>query len=358
MIVRKTTLAALACALLTPGAAGALQDSSDKATAYKESRKVMGTLCEVQVYHPDAAIAARAMTAALDEMSRVDRLLSNYLPDSELSHMNASAAKAPFRASPELYEFVKRARAYFDQTGGTFDPTMGAIVRAWGFFTSQPSRPNAADLAAAKARAGFDKVRLDDATRSVSFAVDGIEIDPGGIGKGYAADRAAAVLRDMGVTSALVSAGGSSLYAIGRPPARAGWKVAVQDPSRRGDALAFVTLRDNALSTSGIAEKFVIEGPHRYAHIIDPRTLEPHEGMCQVTVVSADATSSDALTKAAFLLSREELVRLFAARTGTHALRVEGACDRGVWTTPWSGAVFDRRVSDLALARTTSSDRR
>ncbi len=343
MAVRKTALVALACALATPGAAGALHDLPGKPSLSKQSRKVMGTLCEVQVYHRDPDLAGRASTAALDEMSRVDRLLSNYLPDSELSRMNAEAAKAPFRASNELYAFVKRARGYFDETRGTFDPTIGGIVRAWGFFTSQPARPAAADAAAAKARAGFDKVRLDDATRSVSFAVDGIELDPGGIGKGYAADRAAAVLREMGIESALVSAGGSTLYAIGQPPDRKGWTVAVQDPSGRREALSFVVLHGNALSTSGVAEKFVRERGRRYAHIIDPRSGEPSEAMCQVTVVAPDATSSDALTKAAFLLSREELIQAFASRTGTHVLRVEETCDGPVWATPWSGGIFRSR---------------
>lgn len=311
-------------------------------TPYHESRKVMGTLCEVQVHDDNAAAAARAMTAALDEMARVDRLLSNYIPDSELSRMNASAAKAPFHASPELYAFVKRSRVYFDDTLGTFDPTMGAVVRAWGFFTPHPAPPSAADAAAARARTGFDKVRLDDATRSVSYAVDGLEIDPGGIGKGYAVDRAADVLRGLGVTSALVSAGGSTLYAIGHPPGHDGWKVAIRDPSRRADSLAIVSLRDSAVSTSGVSERFVVENGHRYAHIIDPRTGEPSEGMCQVTLIAPDATASDALTKAAFLLSRRQLIDRFSARPGIHVLRVEGTCAGAVWTTPWSAGVFAR----------------
>jgi thiamine biosynthesis lipoprotein len=241
-----------------------------------------------------------------------------------------------------LYDFVKRSRGYFDETMGTFDPTMGSVVRAWGFFTSQPARPSAEDAAAAKTKAGFAKVRLDDASRSLSYAEDGLEIDPGGIGKGYAVDRAVAVLRQQGISSALISAGGSTLYAIGHPPGRDGWKVSVRDPAHPAASLAFVTLRDNALSTSGVAEKFVVENGHRYAHIIDPRTLEPSEGMCQVTLVAPDATSSDALTKAAFLLSRDELIGLFSSRPGIHILRVEQSCGGPVWTTPWSTGLFAR----------------
>ena len=338
MVAGKSALVALACICLARGATGDLQQSP-----HRESRRIMGTLCEVQIYHADPELAARAATAALDEMSRVDALLSNYLPDSELTRMNHQAGTAAFIASPELYAFVKRSRAFFDDTLGTFDPTMGTIVRAWGFFTSQPARPAPDDLARARARAGFAHVALDDATRSVRYDVDGLEIDPGGIGKGYAVDRAADVLRGRGITSALVSAGGSTLYAIGHPPGREGWKVSVRDPAKVAESLAFVTLHDTALSTSGVAEKLVVEGGHRYAHVIDPRTKEPSEGMCQVTLVAPDATSSDALTKAAFLLTREELLRLFAPRRSIHVLRVEDTCGGPVWVTPWSTAIFARQ---------------
>ena len=276
-------------------------------------------------------------------MERIDALLSNYRPDSELSRMNAAAAKAPFRASPELYAFVRRSRAYFDETLGTFDPTIGPVVRAWGFFTPRPAQPTAAEAAAAKARSGFDKVTLDDGARSIAYGVAGLEFDPGGIGKGYAADRAARVLRQAGISAALVSAGGSTLYALGHPPGRDGWKIAVRDPSSPATSLRYVTLRDNAVSTSGVSGKSVEADGHRYAHIIDPRTKEPIEGMCQVSVVAPDATDSDALTKAAFVLSREALVTLLSRHTGVHAPRIEGPCRAGsVWETPWSAGVFER----------------
>ena len=303
----------------------------------------MGSLSEIQVYHADPALAARAMAAALDEMQRVDRLLSNYRPDSELSRMNSAAPKAPFRASPELYDFVRRSRAYFDETLGTFDPTMGPVVRAWGFFTLRPARPSAEEARVARARSGFDKVRLDDASRSVSYTVEGLEFDPGGIGKGYAADRAVYVLRQFGISSALVNAGGSTLYGLGHPPERDGWKVAVRDPATPAISLRFVMLRDNAISTSGISDKFVEVDGRRYGHIFDPRSDEPAKGICQVSVIAPTATDSDALTKPAFLLPRDSVQALFEKRDGVHVIRIEGPCDHGVvWTTPWSAGVFER----------------
>lgn len=333
----RVPIAVLACGFLAAGGSAPAQDDLSR-----QSRIVMGSAAEIQVYHSDRTVAERAVNAALDEMQRVDRLLSHYRQDSELSRMNREAAKAPFPASRELYEFVKRCRAYFDETAGTFDPTVGPLVRAWGFFTLRPARPSAQDAAAARARSGFDKVHLDDDSRSVTYAVDGVELDPGGIGKGYAVDRAAVVLRQFGISSALISAGGSTLLALGHPPDRDGWIAGITDPATPSRLLRTVMLRDNALSTSGISEKRVQIDGQVYGHIIDPRTGEPGKAMCQVTLLAATATDSDALVKAAFLLPRASVVRMFGRPQGVHALRIEGSCSDGrvIWTTPWSNGVF------------------
>lgn len=336
-------LVAIAGCLWFPDPPGVAQP---EVRPHRQSRLVMGTLAEIQVYHPDADLASRAIDAALTEMQRVDRLLSNYRPDSELSLMNAAAGKAPVRVSDELFAFVAACRRYFDETRGTFDPTVGPIVRAWGFFTPRPMAPSAADDAAARARSGFDKVRIDTAAQTVGYAVDGLELDPGGIGKGYAVDRAVLVLRQHGITSALVSGGGSTLYGLGTPPGQTGWKLAVRDPAHPASALRYVRLRDGALSTSGVSAKFVDVDGRRMGHIIDPRTGRPGEAVCQVTVTAPDATASDALTKAAYLLPRAELESRLAGRTGVHVLRIDGPCraPAATWTTSWSAAVFEGQL--------------
>jgi FAD:protein FMN transferase len=311
-------------------------------TLHHASRPVMGTLCEVSVYDADARRASDAMMRALDEMSRVDRLLSNYQPDSELSVMNREAGKAPFHASEELFTFVVTSRAYFDATRGAFDPTVGPLVRAWGFLTRQPARPPPAAIAEARAKSGFDKVRLDPAAHTVFYTVAGLEFDPGGIGKGYAADRAVDVLRRAGVTSALVSAGGSTLNAVGHPPDRPGWRIAIKNPLDPARPYAYVDLRDGSLSTSGMSEAFVEDGSRRLAHIFDPRRGEPVEHMCQATVVAPTGTASDALSKPAFILARGDVERVFRGIANAHVLRVEADCGRAsiVWTTPGSSRTF------------------
>jgi len=309
---------------------------------HRESRQIMGTLCEIQVYDSDAARAQSAIRAALDEMSRVDHLLSNYDPASELSVMNREAARGPFLASTELFAFVTACRRFYDLSEGTFDPTVGALVRAWGFFSRNPGMPSPAAIVAAKAASGFDRVRMDPAARTIQYAVAGIEMDPGGIGKGYAVDQAVAVLKARHIRAALVSAGGSTLYGLGHPPDKPAWRVAIANPANSTKAIAFVELRDNSLSTSGVSEQSLLAGSHRYSHIFDPRTGEPVENMCQVTVVAHSGAVTDALCKPAFILSRGGVIEVLKRYSGAHALRLEGRCNAGeTWVTPWSPRVFE-----------------
>jgi len=302
----------------------------------------MGTLCEVRVYHDDRTEARVAAIAALDAMADVDDLLSNYKPESELSTLNREAARAPFHASAALFDFVQQCAGYHDATQGAFDPTVGPLVRAWGFMTTNPARPSPAVIADAKSRSGFDKVTIDAIARTIAFRTAGMEIDPGGIGKWYAVDKAVDVLKQHGIRSALVSTGGSTLFAIGAQPGRAAWSVAVNNPNDPANPFALIDLRDTSLSTSGTSQRAVQIGGRRHGHLFDPRTGEPVEDTCQATVVAPTGTESDALTKAAFILPRETVRQLFESRTGVHALRVDGDCagEHVLWATPWSSQVF------------------
>jgi thiamine biosynthesis lipoprotein len=161
-------------------------------------------------------------------------------------------------------------------------------------------------------------------------------------------DEAVEVLRQRGIRSALVSAGGSTLYGIGTPPGRPGWTIAVNNPHDPERPFAFVNLRDTSLSTSGVSERSVQTGGRRYAHVFDPRTGDPVEHMCLATVVAPSGTASDALTKAAFVLTREAVQRLFQEQHAIHALRIEGDCtgEPTIWSTPWSSRVFVREQEE------------
>lgn len=308
---------------------------------FRQMRYVMGTLCEIRVYDRDKTKAELAINHAFEEMQRVDRLLSNYDASTELSQMNAQAARTPFVVSTELYNFLQECARFHHVTEGAFDPTVGPLVRAWGYFSGRPHVPSQNEIKSTLSRIGFDKVRFDFKEHSVYFPVTGMEIDPGGIGKGYAVDRAAGILREHGVTSALINSGSSTFLALGYPPGQESWWVGIKDNSNFDSAVAFVPLKDNSLSTSGNSERFTQSGRRRFGHIFDPRTGKPVEGVSQVSVIAPTAIESDALTKAAFILPREQSFRIFQNLEGVHALRIEHN-PRTVCVTPWSKNVFRR----------------
>jgi thiamine biosynthesis lipoprotein len=330
--------------------------SSPQRVPYKQMRYVMGTLCEVSIYDSDTMRAQQASNRAFEEMQRVDRLLSNYDPASELSRMNRLASSVVFEASPELFKFVKECHRFFGITEGAFDPTVGPIVRAWGFLGAHPHIPSEDETKLLRRKIGMEKVEINDADATIYFPVQGMEIDPGGIGKGYAVDRAARALKEFGVTSALINAGSSTFYALGHPPDQEFWWIGVKDPQRPEQAIAFVPLCDNSLSTSGILERQVQAGERTFGHIFDPRSGRPVEGILEVSVIAPTATESDALTKAAFVLTQRAGFKIFQALSGVHVLRVEVKRPHGwqVATTPWSTGIFRivRGVGSPALSRT------
>lgn len=267
----------------------------------------MGTRFTMDLYAPDQGTADRWSSEAFDEVDRLEALLSNYQPTSELSRISREAGEHPVTTDPETFAFLQRALHWSRLSHGAFDLTIGPAMRAWGFKTHQPHRPSAAEVALLRRATGWQRIRLDPATRTVAFTTrPPMELDPGSIGKGFAVDRVVALLHRDGVTQALLSAGGSTLYGIGAPPGKAGWPVEIPDPRTPHTLAATVLLRDNSLSTGACDQKYVVLDGHRYCHIFDPRTLTPMEGVLQATVVSPSATDSDALSTVIFVQSPAE----------------------------------------------------
>src|SRR5215510_1025078 len=272
---------------------------------YEDSRVSMGCLYAVVVYGRDQARLREAAAASLDEVDRIDRLMSNYKNDSELSRVNREASKAPVKVDPELFDFIAECLRYSRESEGAFDITVGPLMKAWGFFRGEGRMPSEAELAEARSRVGYRRVILNQKDGTIFFERAGVELDLGGIAKGYAVDRAVAVLKRYGVASALLSAGGSTIYALGAPPGKPAWEIEVQDPVERGKIATRVRLRDRALSVSGSYEKFFELNGERYSHVMDPRTGRPVQGVLSVAVVTDDGTSGDALDNVFYVLGAE-----------------------------------------------------
>lgn len=296
----------------------------------------MGTTVAIYLYASTRARAAELFEVAFQEIDRVEEALSTYRPTSEISRINGTAAREPVVTDPEVFGLLERALDYSRLTGGAFDITVGTLVRSWGFFRNDGHYPSPDELATARAKVGWRQVALDRATRTVRFLTPGIELDLGGIGKGFALDRAALILRRHGVTAALLGAGQSSYYAIGAPPDAEGWRVVIPDPRDPDRALSTVWLRDRSLSTSGNAQKFFELDGRRYSHIIDPRTGEPATGTLRVTVTARTAEQGDVLSTALFVLGPERAARLVEQYPEVAALLVTDHDHRDPVALAWA----------------------
>ena len=291
----------------------------------------MACLYAVVAYGEDRAALALLLEKALDEVDRIDRLMSHYRADSALSRLNRDAARGPVALDSELFDFIVTAIGYSADSGGAFDITVGPLMKAWGFFGGEGHLPAPGGLARARAVTGYTRLRIDTDQRTIEFDRPGVEIDLGGIAKGYAVDRAVQVLRRGGVTAALVSAGGSTVYGLGAPPGRADWEIEIQDPIAAGRMAFRIALRDRALSIAGTSERWFEADGVRYSHIMDPRTGRPALGVLSVVVVSDTGLEGDALDDALFvqgagaaptLLARyERSEAYFLLPAGQHAWR-------------------------------------
>jgi thiamine biosynthesis lipoprotein len=296
----------------------------------------MACLYAIVAYGEDRVALATLLEKALDEVDRIDRLMSHYRTDSALSRLNRDAAREPVAPDPELFDVIATAIGYSAESGGAFDITVGPLMKAWGFFGGEGHLPASDELARARGVTGYTRVRIDRNRRTIAFDRPGVEIDLGGIAKGYAVDRAVEVLRRGGVTAALVSAGGSTLYAIGTRPGGFPWRVDVQDPVN-GRRVAFtVALADRALSIAGASEKWFEAGGTRYSHIMDPRTGRPVQGVLSVAVLAATGTEGDALDDALFVEGGERARALLGMHPDAEAyfMLPEGRGSRTVHVAP------------------------
>jgi thiamine biosynthesis lipoprotein len=270
---------------------------------------VMGSLTAIVAYGQNAQHLQAAISDALDEDRRLDDLLSNYKSNSEWSEMNRLAAQQPVHVSEELFRLLTACVEYSRESEGTFDITVGPLMKVWGFYKGTGHLPDHKTVLTALQSVGYRNIILDSQPRTVRFAKEGIELDPGGVGKGYAVDRMAEVLRSEGVHSALISAGGSSIYALGTPPDKNGWRIHLKDPRTQSDSPYSVTLRDQSLSTSGNYEKFFYADGKLWSHIMDPRTGYPSEGMLSVSVVAPKTLDSEIWAKPYYILGRQWTMR-------------------------------------------------
>ncbi len=272
----------------------------------EESAGAMGTTYTVVVYGHQMVQMRSALDAAFGEVHRVDRMLSNYRTDGELADVNRYAAERPVRVTPELFTVLSECERYSRESEGTFDITVGPLIKVWGFYRGTGRLADKQEVARALEMVGYSKVVLDAADSTVRFVRPGVELDLGGIGKGYAVDRMVTMLKENGISIALVNGGGSSIYGLGAPPSQQrGWEINIRDPNSPSKVVAEVYLKNESISTSGSSEKFFMAEGRLYSHIMNPRTGYPGEGILEISVIAPKAVDSEAWTKPYFILGRQ-----------------------------------------------------
>jgi len=304
----KTLITRLTCVALSVALTGAAWYERDQRAGLARlelTEEAMGSSFSLVLVGPDRPGLEMAAAAAFAEAHRLDRLLSNYAADSEWSAMNREAASRPVRLTPELFALLASCLEYSRKSEGAFDITVGPLIKVWGFYKGEGGMPQPQEINDALNRVGYRHVQLDPATRTVRFAHAGMDLDPGGIGKGYAVDRMVDVLKRAGIRMALVSASGSSIYGLGAPPdAPEGWPITIRAPRDPSAVAAQVALKDMSLSTSGRYERFFWADGRTYSHIFDPRTGYPAQGTSAVSVVAPRTIDSEAWTKPFFINGR------------------------------------------------------
>jgi len=291
----------------------------------RAARRAMGTRFEIFLPGADRAYLLAAAEEALEEVERLERQLSLYVSESELTGINARAAAGPVQVEPRLFALLETAAELWKETDGAFDPAAGPLVAAWGFVQGSGGLPAPEVLAAARAVSGFSLVELNPEALTVRFRTPGVQLNLGAIGKGYALDRAAELLRDAGIRSGLIHSGTSSVYGIGTPPGAMCWRVALRCPpgnvrSPPETPWAVVELVDQALSVSAShGRAFLCEGEW-LGHVIDPRTGQPVRGVPAAAVLHPSGTVSDALSTALLVLGPPGVAHLAAAYPEARAL--------------------------------------
>lgn len=248
----------------------------------------MGMAVRVVLYAGSDSLARRAARAAFDRIAALEDILSDWRPASEVRRL-AAAAPAWVPASPELFDVLARARAVAERTGGAFDPTVGRLVALWRQARRDSLLPDSASLTAALTLTGWPRLELDSATRRARLATVGMQLDLGGIAKGWILEEARRHLAGLGITRVLLEAGGDIVTGAA-PPDESGWAIAT--------TAGVIRLHDRAIATSGDAAQYVILGGSRWSHVVDPRTGWALRDSRAITVTAADGATADALATA------------------------------------------------------------
>ena len=290
--------------------------------SHKKVLLLMGSRFEITAISEDETQAWKGINAAIEEIIRIEKLISSWDSNSQTSQVNQNAGIKSVKVDKELFDLIKRAKKISTLTNGAFDISYASMDKIWKFDGSVTTVPSENDIKDSVAKINFKDIILDETESTVFLKTEGMKIGFGAIGKGYAANRGMKIMKDLGIESGIVNAGGD-LITWGKEANGSDWSIGVSNPKNKLKVLAWLTVGEMAVVTSGNYEKYIMINGERYSHIIDPRSGYPVHGLKSVTIICPDAELADALATSVFILGREKGIHLIDQLKGVEVMVVD-----------------------------------
>lgn len=263
----------------------------------------MGGRFDITIVAKDSAGAEKNIDAVIAEITRIENLISDWKPTSQVSEVNANAGIRPVKVDLEVFELTERALALSKLTRGAFDISFAAMDRIWKFDGSMTEMPSAGKIAKSVEKVGYQNIILDKKHTTIFLKKKGMKIGFGALGEGYAADQCRDMMLKKGIKAGIVN-GSGDMSAWGKQPDGSDWVIGITDPNRQGELFAVVPLRQGAVVTSGSYEKFVVLNGKRYSHIINPATGYPASGLTSVTVFGPSAEQANGFSTSLMVMGK------------------------------------------------------
>lgn len=289
------------------------------ATWYKKEQGIMGTVIRVELWHDNQDTANKAIASVMDEMHRIDRLMSPYKKSSALSQINKEAAHKAVRIDTELFDLIAQSLYFSKLTNGAFDITFSSVGHLYDY--RKKIHPSDKQIKQNLKRLNYRHIILDSQANTIRFAIPGVSIDLGGIAKGYAVDTSIALLKEAGIKHAIITAGGDSRVIgdrRGRP-----WIIGIKDPRKSHAVKGTIPLVHSALSTSGDYERYFVKNGEHFHHILRPDTGKSARQLRSVTIIGSDATTTDALSTSVFVLGPKKGMELIETLDDVEAILID-----------------------------------
>ncbi|WP_091495825.1 FAD:protein FMN transferase [Flavobacterium phragmitis] len=271
----------------------------------KRTTLLMGGRFDISIVAKDSLSAEQNINEVIAEITRIENLISDWKPDSQVSEVNQNAGVKPVKVDREVFELAQRAIKLSEITNGGFDVSFAAMDRIWKFDGSMTEMPSAETIKKSVEKVGYKNIILDSVESTIFLKLKGMKIGFGALGEGYATDKCRAMMIQKGIEAGIIN-GSGDMSTWGKQPNGKDWKIGITNPFKPEKILAAIPLKDGAITTSGSYEKFVVFNGKRYSHIINPATGYPTAGLCSVTVVGPNAETANGLSTSMMVLGQTE----------------------------------------------------